>query len=63
MGVNGWTRNNPDGTVELDIECNENIFDDFIERLKTGNHWAKVKNITVEDSSCGESYKTFEIRE
>lgn len=33
LGVDGWVRNNPDGSVSLAIEGEEAVLNDYVERL------------------------------
>ena len=36
-GINGWIRNNNDGTVEMEVQGNRDNIDKMIELIKKGN--------------------------
>jgi len=49
LGVHGWVRNCPDGSVDAHLEGNSADVDQMLERLRNGPPAAEVSNIDVED--------------
>ena len=49
LGVSGWVRNCPDGTVEAHLVGDETTLDKMVEALGRGPSQAQVEDITVED--------------
>ena len=41
-GVQGWVRNRPDGSVELEAEASESSLDDFLAHVRTRHPWARI---------------------
>ncbi|MGM5484999.1 MAG: acylphosphatase [Nanobdellota archaeon] len=48
LGINGWVRNNEDGSVETVIEGQEENIDNMLNFLKKGPSLAKVDDIKTE---------------
>lgn len=62
VGVAGWVRNRPDGTVEAAIEGEADKVDQLVEWLKTGSPMSKVSRVLVaEENPIGETGR-FNIR-
>lgn len=49
LGVTGWVRNKPDGSVELLACGTENTVQKLVEWCKTGPPLAKVTEVTVRE--------------
>ena len=62
IGVNGWVRNRPDGSVEIMAEGEEGLIDDFIKTVKIGPSFGKVTDMSVEFPESPLYFTTFEIR-
>ena len=45
MRLSGWVRNLPEGDVEAEIQGDEKMLADFINKLKNGHPWARVDYI------------------
>jgi acylphosphatase len=45
LGVAGYARNRPDGTVEVVAEAADEVLADFEERLRAGPSFAQVENL------------------
>ena len=43
LGVRGWVRNRPDGTVEVDAQGDEAVLETFLVYLRQGPPGARVK--------------------
>lgn len=62
LGVTGWIRNDPDGTVFMVVEGESAVIDKFLAWSKEGSPMANVEDIdVVEEEYIGES-EGFEIR-
>ena len=61
LGLTGWTRNLPDGSVEI-IACGlkENI-EKLIEQCKKGPFLSEVHNVTVSWDETGEKFEEFSL--
>lgn len=52
LGVTGWVRNEPDGSVALHAEGADEAVDALIEWCSTGPALARVGNVAVRDASA-----------
>lgn len=59
--LTGWVKNNESGTVELEVQGNEEAIQSFIEKLHEGSPFAKVTNIEIKDITPIPNEKTFRI--
>lgn len=62
LGLVGWVRNLPDGTVEAEVGGLEDRLKDFITECKKGPLVSEVSNVEVEWSDKDFPYTDFEIR-
>jgi acylphosphatase len=62
FGLIGYVRNIYSGEVEIEIEGNRSIIEEFIKEVKIGPRAAHVKDLKIEWLKCTNSYKSFEIR-
>ncbi len=58
----GWSRNLPDGRVELEIEAEEEDARKFIKELEKGPAMARVEEVNVDWKPCAGRFKNFTIR-
>lgn len=61
IGIRGWVRNLPDGTVEIDAEGPVTQMKTFVEAVKKGSPRSKVTNLEVRDKEPA-GFQRFEIR-
>lgn len=61
IGICGWVRNLPDGTVEIDAEGPVTQMKTFVEAVKKGSPRSKVTNLEVRDKEPA-GFQRFEIR-
>jgi acylphosphatase len=61
-GVFGWVKNNPDGTVSLEVEGEEGVLKKFLEQIEKGSPKAEVKDIWEEWSDDLDLYEKFEVK-
>jgi acylphosphatase len=48
LGVAGWVRNRPDGTVEAEVEAGRDVVDALITWARHGPPGARVSDVAVE---------------
>lgn len=48
LGVSGWVRNNPDGTVEAELEGPPDRIDSLVDWFGRGPHGSRVDGIDVQ---------------
>ena len=61
LGVSGWIRNCPDGSVEAHLAGSEDAVGRMIERLRRGPSRARIDELTVEEAEPGIEGR-FEVR-
>lgn len=61
LGIVGWTRNNADGSVEIEAEGSEKQLEEFIKWCKKGPVAANVEKVEVEWKKDLEEFEGFEI--
>jgi acylphosphatase len=61
LGVKGFVRNEPDGSVYIEAEAPQNIIDQFILWCHKGPERATVTTVEVNEGPL-KSFTTFEIR-
>ena len=61
LNLNGWVKNNFDGSVATFAEGDITAVEDYIEELKTGCHGSKVEKMDVVWSDYSGQYDSFEI--
>ncbi len=62
LGIRGYVRNLPDGTVEVVAEGSPEVIEKFIERLKEGPPLAIVEDMEIQEIPPDEEFETFEVR-
>jgi acylphosphatase len=60
LGVSGWVRNLPDGSVETLVEGDAAAVEGYLERLRRGPSASRVDGLLVEEKA-EEGHSTFEI--
>ena len=60
LGVTGWVRNCPDGTVEAHVEGDAAAVEQLIERMREGPPAAEVAELTTEKIRP-EGFRQFEV--
>ena len=61
LGISGWIRNRPDGSVEAHLSGDDNCVRRMIERMRRGPANAHVEDLTIEDAEP-EMTGRFEVR-
>ncbi len=62
LGLLGYVRNIFSGEVEIEIEGDRSLIEEFIKEVKVGPRVAHIKDLKIEWLECTKSYKSFEIR-
>ena len=60
-GLKGWVRNLPNGSVELEIEGEQEIIREFIKQLKAGPSYSRVSDVTVQWKEFQDKFTSFDI--
>jgi acylphosphatase len=60
LGVRGWVRNEPDGTVHCRAEGGSEAVVSFVDWCRRGTRWSTVERVEVTDVEPG-GYGSFEI--
>ena len=61
LGVNGWVRNCPDGSVEVCAEGARNQIDELIAWCRNGPRGAQVSDVSVAWEECKDEFWDFRI--
>jgi len=61
LGLCGWVKNNPDGTVSVVAEGDRSLLEEFIKELKVGPASASVTDIEIAWTPFTGQYQDFEI--
>jgi acylphosphatase len=62
LGVIGWVRNEPDGTVRLVAEADRDVLERLLDSLHVGPAAAKVDRVDESWGPAEERHSGFEIR-
>lgn len=62
LGLSGWVRNMPDGSVEAYVEGEKEIIETFIQWCHRGPTMARVENVEVEWTKPGDDLDGFSMR-
>ena len=60
LGIRGWVRNRPDGSVEAMAEGEDDAIASFLARLRQGPHGSRVEDLAEEDRAVT-GFSSFEI--
>lgn len=61
LGLNGWVRNNPEGTVELIAEGSEEDLEKLLEKCREGPDAANVEGINADWKEYTGKFRKFSI--
>lgn len=60
-GLTGWVRNEPDGSVRIVAEGEEENLQKFVEWARLGTEWAKVEKMEVGWREARGNFKDFSV--
>jgi acylphosphatase len=63
LGLAGWIRNRPDGTVEAVVQGPRDAVTRFVEWVHHGPSLAEVERVDMRDEESDASLQTFRIRD
>ena len=61
LKLNGWVKNNSDGSVNVSAEGEEEIINRLIDKIKIGSPLSKVDNIQIEWQPFKNKINSFKI--
>ena len=61
LKLNGWVKNTSDGDVILEVEREEEIINNLVEKIKIGSPLSKIKNVEVKLAPFEQKYNSFKI--
>lgn len=61
LGLNGWVRNEPDGSVAVAVEGERGLIEELIVQLKVGPPASSVNDVSVRWESFGGRFNSFQI--
>lgn len=62
LGLTGWVRNSPDGSVETRAQGNEAVLGQFVAFLRRGPRMAQVRDVDVHIVDLDPSLRGFDVR-
>ncbi len=62
LGLKGYVKNNYDDTVQVEVEGNRSLVEEFISQLKIGPRSAQVKDVRIEWSDPKNLFLGFSIK-
>jgi acylphosphatase len=60
-GLTGWTRNCPDGSVEIEAQGNSGLVEELLQRAGIGPSRARVKTMSVRETGIVPDEKEFRL--
>ena len=61
LDLRGWVRNLQDGNVEIEVQGEEELLDQFLMEIKSGPQLAIVEDISINSFENLENYEGFNI--
>jgi len=61
LELNGWVKNNPDGSVSAVVEGEEEIINRLIDKIKIGSPLSKVEDVEVKWYTFENKFNSFKI--
>ena len=61
LGLQGWVRNLPDGTVEAWVEGDRPTIDELVDFCKVAIPGARVDRVELDEAMATDDYTSFEI--
>lgn len=62
LGISGYVKNKPDGTVYVEAQGETSAMDQFVKWCHQGPSFARVDKVAVEEGSRRSDFGQFEIR-
>jgi acylphosphatase len=61
LGLKGWVKNNPDGSVSLEVEGDKKVINMLVEKINIGSPLSKVDRVNIEWFDFRDKYELFKI--
>jgi len=61
FGLVGWTRNNPDGSVEIEAEGTDDALESFVQEVHRGPRFSRVDSVVNVEMEPLEKEKQFRV--
>lgn len=61
LDLNGWVKNNPNGTVVAEVEGDKIVIEELIELIRIGSPMSRVDNVSVDWSQASNKFLDFTI--
>ncbi len=61
LGLKGWVKNMPDGTVRVDVQGSAGLIDELLKDIRVGPPASKVTSLAVLEKQPDHSMKAFAI--
>ncbi|WP_263786169.1 acylphosphatase [Salinibacter grassmerensis] len=62
LGVTGWVRNEPDGSVRLEAEGPTDALESLVEAVHQGPRMARVQEVDADWSDADDEFEVFQVR-
>ena len=62
LGLYGWVKNCPDGSIELHAQGSDVDLDYFTKLVKRGNTASIIDECIISSATADDSYKCFEVK-
>lgn len=62
LGVDGWVRNEPDGSVRFEAEGDEEALENLVSAVHTGPRMAQVDTVNVDWADAQGEFERFSVR-
>lgn len=62
LGIIGWVRNMPDGSVETHIQGDDNAVEQMLDWCRQGPPGARVDYVDITDALIQKEYRSFSVR-
>lgn len=62
LGVDGWVRNEPDGSVRLEAEGARSDLEELVNAVRSGPRMARVENMEVDWNDAAGEFDGFRVR-
>lgn len=62
LGLNGWVKNHPDGSVYGECEGDAGLLQEFVKQVKIGSTWSAVRGFEVSALPFSGECSQFDIR-
>lgn len=62
LELNGWVRNEPDGSVRLEAEGEKEALDTLLDAVREGPRAARVDDVGIQWKDATDEFDTFRVR-